>query len=58
MLRIPMDSPFVGSEAVVYTTFGLLRGKIVQMSEDGVSLTVNGLMRHLSSSEIRSIART
>ncbi|MFW2380280.1 MAG: hypothetical protein ACN4GZ_00880 [Acidimicrobiales bacterium] len=57
MLTIPLDGPSMEQrQAVVLTTFGLLRGLILHEDEAEVRILVNGAQRTIPREEIRTIA--
>lgn len=43
-------------QAIVLTTYGLLKGLILQENEDGICILVNGSRQTIASDDIRTIA--
>jgi hypothetical protein len=57
MLTIPLDGPSMEQrQAVMLTTYGLLRGLILHEDETEVRILINGSQRTIAREEIRTIA--
>ncbi len=57
MLTIPLDGPSMEQrQAIVLTTFGMLRGLVLCESDAEVQLLVNGSPRRIAREDIRTIA--
>ena len=57
MLTIPLDGPSMEQrQAVILTTYGLLRGLILHETTAAVCILVNGTPRTIARDDIRTIA--
>lgn len=57
MLTIPLDGPSMTQrKAAVLTTFGMLRGLILDQTEEQLWLLVNGVQIVVDRGDIRTIA--
>lgn len=57
MLTIPLDGPSMTQRnAVVLTTYGMVRGLILDETDDHVWLLVNGVQVSIDRGDIRTIA--